>query len=172
MGKQSQAPEVEAPPPSTEDSVDATFVNPRLNVSRTLMRHESTPRRIVRRISENLRPGGLNRGRAPSLRCTPHPWHSLREWHSPTGFRGSRPHDSSAAPYQPTIDWHSRTGRIKTRPHHGNRPTIDAASLEEFREWWQARESAREERRNQPRVRRRAGKTEGLRAIPSRPKAG
>lgn len=49
----------------------------------------------------------------------------------------------------PTIDWHSRTGRIKTRPHYGNRPTIDAASLEEFREWWQAKEKRREERRQE-----------------------
>ena len=40
----------------------------------------------------------------------------------------------------PTIDWHTRTGRIKTRPHHGNRPTIDAASLEEFKAWWQSRD--------------------------------
>src|SRR6476661_2213733 len=54
----------------------------------------------------------------------------------------------------PTIDWHTRTGRIKTRPHQGNRPTVDAASLEGFREWWQAREREREERRSQPRRRR------------------
>ena len=69
----------------------------------------------------------------------------------------------------PTIDWHTRTGRIKTRPHRGNRPTIDAASLEEFREWWQARERAREERRQQPTPRRRTRKSTATASIRPEP---
>jgi hypothetical protein len=42
-----------------------------------------------------------------------------------------------------TIDWHTRTGRILSRPWAGGRPTVEAASLEEFQTWWCEREDRR-----------------------------
>lgn len=48
----------------------------------------------------------------------------------------------------PTIDWQTRTGRIEHRERAGSRPSLRRSSVEEFAAWWQAREQARQERRD------------------------
>lgn len=97
-----------------------------------------------------MRPGSIVSPLIESAKCNDRaalPSTSCGRPHRTRGSPGRRPRSSRAVPSRRST---GTPARIVHRPRRGNRPSLERSSVEEFAQWWTARQAARAEGRYRP----------------------